>query len=114
MSFRDFQLSIYDRKSAARRFDTLHDMQRTPNLAQSLLKSQNAPIRHSGNRMVKIKNVADIYSNVLISVLYFLLFLFEFTDHENLSKVRPFKDVQSKTSIKNFESEIKGVKVTNF
>ena len=35
---------IYDRKTAARPFDTIHDILRCLSLAQSLLKGRNAPI----------------------------------------------------------------------
>ena len=37
--------SVYDRKSAARPFDTIHEILKSHGLAQSLLKGQNAPIR---------------------------------------------------------------------
>ena len=40
----DVPASIYDRKTAARPFDTIHDILRCLSLAQSLLKGRNAPI----------------------------------------------------------------------
>ena len=45
---------IYDRKTAARPFDTIHDILRCLSLAQSLLKGRNAPIWRIGNRGVKV------------------------------------------------------------
>ena len=44
---------IYDRKTAARPFDTIHDILRCLSLAQSILKGRNAPIWRIGNRGVK-------------------------------------------------------------
>ena len=40
----DVPASIYDRKTAARPFDTNHNILRCLSLAQSLLKGRNAPI----------------------------------------------------------------------
>ena len=37
-----------DKKTAARRFDTIHDILRSLSLEQSLLKGRNAPIWRSG------------------------------------------------------------------
>ena len=48
--------SIYDRKTAARPFDTMYDILRSLSVAQSLLKGQNSPIWRVGNRGVKTKN----------------------------------------------------------
>ena len=40
----DVPASIYDKKTAARRFDIIHDVLRCLSLAKSLLKSRNIPI----------------------------------------------------------------------
>ena len=40
----DFPASNYGRKTAARRFDTIHDIRRFPRPAQSLLKDRNTRI----------------------------------------------------------------------
>ena len=47
----EFQ-SLYDWKTAARPFDTIHDILRSLTLAQSLLKGRNAPILGIWNRGV--------------------------------------------------------------
>ena len=52
-SWPDVQASIYDRKTAARRFDSIHDILRFLSRVQSLLEGQNPPIWRSGNRGVK-------------------------------------------------------------
>ena len=52
---RDVPASIYDTKTAARRFDTIHDILRSLGLAQSLRKRRNAPIR-SDALSLKIQN----------------------------------------------------------
>ena len=39
---------IYDRKTAARPFDTIHDILRSLSLVKALIKDQNAPIGASG------------------------------------------------------------------
>ena len=39
----DVPASIYDRKTAARPFDTIHDILRSLSLVQSLLKDRNSP-----------------------------------------------------------------------
>ena len=44
--------SIYDRKTAARPFDTIYDILRSLSVAQSLLKGQNSRIWRVGNRGV--------------------------------------------------------------
>ena len=49
---KDVSASIYDRKTDARPFDTIHDILRFLSLAQSLRKSRNALIWHIGNRGV--------------------------------------------------------------
>ena len=43
---------VYDRKTAARPFDTIHDILRSLSLAQALLKRRNSPIWRIGNRGV--------------------------------------------------------------
>ena len=45
---------MYDRKTAAWPFDTIHDILRSFSLAQSLLKGRNSPIWRIGNRGVKL------------------------------------------------------------
>ena len=40
----DVQASMYERKTAARPFDTIHDILRSLSLVQSLLKGRNMPI----------------------------------------------------------------------
>ena len=40
----DIPALIYDRKTVARRFDTIYNILRPPSLVQSLLTGQNAPI----------------------------------------------------------------------
>ena len=44
----DFSASVHNRKTAARRFDTINDILRSRSLAKSLLKGRNAPICRSG------------------------------------------------------------------
>ena len=56
----DDTASIYDRKTAARHFDTIHDILRALSLAQSLLKGRNAPVSRSGNRGVNLSSIPDI------------------------------------------------------
>ena len=48
----DFSASIYGRKTAVRRFETIHYILRSLSLAQSLLKGVNTPIWHKGSRAV--------------------------------------------------------------
>ena len=43
---------IYDRKTAARRFDTIHAILRPLSVAQSLIEDRNEPIWRIGNRGV--------------------------------------------------------------
>ena len=50
---KDVPSSIYDRKRAARRFDTIHDILISLSLAQSILQGRNAPIWFIGNLGVK-------------------------------------------------------------
>ena len=50
----DVQAPKYDRKTAARSFDTIHDILRALSLAQSLLKGRNPPVWQVGNRGVKV------------------------------------------------------------
>ena len=40
---KDVRASMYDRKNAARPFDTIHDILRSLILVQSLLKARNSP-----------------------------------------------------------------------
>ena len=56
--------SFYDRKTASRRFYTIHDILRSLRLVQSLLKGWNASIWHFENRGVKEK----LYSNFILSL----------------------------------------------
>ena len=44
--------SIYDRKTDARRFDTIHDILRCRSPAESLVQGRNAPVWRIGNRGV--------------------------------------------------------------
>ena len=48
----DISASIYERKTAARPFDTIYDILRSLSLVQSLLKGRNALIWRIGNRGV--------------------------------------------------------------
>ena len=50
----DVPALIYDRKTATRRFDTMHDFLLSFRLVQSHLKGRNAQIWHSGNRRVQL------------------------------------------------------------
>ena len=65
----DLPVAIYDRKIAARRFDSIHDILRFLSLAQSLLKGLSAPIWHIGNRGVNIfpfkRDLFWIYSELI-------------------------------------------------
>ena len=62
----DVPASIYDRKTAARPFDTIHDILRCLSLAQSLLKGRNAPIWRIGNRGVKKPGVKNFTTTLFI------------------------------------------------
>ena len=62
--------SIYDRKTAARPFDTIYDILRSLSVAQSLLKGQNSPIWRVGNRGVKFPARRSVKKDaVLISMM---------------------------------------------
>ena len=52
---KDVAASMYDRKTAARTFDTTHGILRSLSLAQTLFKGWNAPIWRIGNGEVKHK-----------------------------------------------------------
>ena len=53
--FKGILASIYDRKFAVRRSDTIHDILRYLSLAQCLLKGRNTPIWRKGNRGVNLR-----------------------------------------------------------
>ena len=65
----DLPASIYDKKTTARRFDTLNLILRSISFAQSLLKDQNGQIWRIGHRRVKphlfISRVISNYNSVL-------------------------------------------------
>ena len=65
----DVPASRYDRKTAARPFDSIHDILRSISLAQSFLKGRNAPIWRIGNRGVKVKVVSNLGQRVMFDVL---------------------------------------------
>ena len=50
-----FQLKFMIRKTATRLFDTFHDLKRSLNLVQPLLKAQNVPIwRHRESKSIRL------------------------------------------------------------
>ena len=55
----DVPASIYDRKTAARRFDIIDDLQRSLGLAQSFLKGRNASIWRKREQTLMILSDAD-------------------------------------------------------
>ena len=51
---------MYDRKTAARPFDTIHDNLRSLSLVQFLLQGRNSPIWRFGNRGVNNTAINDL------------------------------------------------------
>ena len=77
----DVPASIYDRKTAARPFDTNHNIIRCLSLAQFLLKGRNAPIWRIGNPGVKgLKEVCWLLFQTN-TVLQFVLPTWLLLDH---------------------------------
>ena len=56
----DVSASIYDRKTAARPFDTIHHILRSLSFAEALLSCRNAPNLRMGNRGVKSENFVSV------------------------------------------------------
>ena len=64
----DVLASIYDRKTATRLFDIIHDILRCLSLVQPLLKDRNPPIWRIGNQRVKTSMYVNNFqgSNLLL------------------------------------------------
>ena len=62
--------SLYDRKTAARPFDTIHDIKLSISFAQSLLKGRNAPTGTSGTKGLTVIKIVALFDTFLREFSY--------------------------------------------